>query len=133
MLKEGTYAAWFKTPAGEGTGVAHLENGNVTGGDDILSYSGTYETDGDRFTAVIRTKRHSPGRSTIFGFDDLTLRLEGRWSSDALARCSGQADEVPHAFFEATLMLSRPEDPKPEPVITEYHPERLPSLSARQV
>jgi hypothetical protein len=56
MLKEGTYAACFKTPAGEGRGVAHLENGNITGDDDILTTLAPPETDGDRFTAMIRMK-----------------------------------------------------------------------------
>jgi hypothetical protein len=132
MLTDGTYAARFRTPAGQGAGIAHLRGGNVSGGDDILTYWGNYETDGDRFTATIRTKRHSPGRSTIFGIDDLTLRLEGR-CSDALARCSGKADEMPDLLFEATLMLSRPEDRKPTvgPSPSEYRPERLPSLPSR--
>jgi hypothetical protein len=132
MLKDGTYAAWFKTRAGQGAGIAHLKGGNVSGGDDILTYWGNYETDGDRFTATIKTKRHSPGRSTIFGIDDLTLRLEGR-CSDALASCSGEADELPDVLFEATLMLSQPEHRKPivEPSPSEYHPERLPSLPSR--
>jgi hypothetical protein len=132
MLKDGTYAAWFKTPAGQGVGIAHLNGGIVSGGDDILTYWGNYETDGDRFTATIRTKRHSPGRSTIFGIDDLTLRLEGT-CNDALASCSGKADEMPDVLFEATLMLSRPEDRKSIVATSpsEYHPERLPSLPSR--
>ena len=61
MLKDGTYAAWFRTPVGEGTGIAHFKDGAIAGGDSILNYSGSYETDGDCFTAVIRTKRHTWG------------------------------------------------------------------------
>jgi hypothetical protein len=132
MLKDGTYAAWFKTPLGDGTGVAHFRGGAVTGGDSILSYSGSYETDADRFTAVIRTKRHTPGHPSVFGLDDLTVRLEGKCGA-AHATCTGRADEAPDVPFEATLMLSQPEDPKPRqtPSPADFHPERLPSLPSR--
>jgi hypothetical protein len=132
MLKDGTYAAWFRTPAGEGTGVAHLKNGSIAGGDSILNYVGSYETDGDLFAAVVRTKRHTWGHPTIFGVDELTIRLEGR-CSDVVANCSGRADEVPDMAFEATLILSRPNDRKPvrEPSSKHFHPERLPSSPSR--
>jgi hypothetical protein len=131
MLKDGTYAAWFKTPAGEGTGIAHLEAGDITGGASILTYSGTYEVHGERFKAVIRTKRYTPGRPTVFGIDDLTLRLDGECRT-TLSRCAGRADEAPDLLFEATLILCQPEDTtKPERAPTEYHPERLPSLPPR--
>jgi len=133
MLKDGTYAAWFKTSKGEGTGIAILRDGKVTGGDSILTYSGSYETEGHLFRAVIRTHRHSPGHPTIFGVDNLTLRLNGT-CRDAVASCSGRADETPGELFEATLILSRPDDRKPtsEPSINDFHPERLPRLPPRK-
>ena len=126
MLTEGTYIAWFKTPAGEGTGIAHLRAGEITGGDSILAYCGTYSAEGDLFKAVIRTKRHTTGHSTIFGIDELTLRVEGKCNGH-LARCHGHADEIPHVLFESTLIYSRPEDPRPQPASLDYHPERLPT------
>jgi hypothetical protein len=131
MLKDGTYTAWFKTPAGEGTGIAHLEAGNITGGNDILTYSGSYETEGNRFAAIIRTKRHTAGHPTVFGVDDLTLRLEGECRT-TFSRCAGRADEVPDLLFEATLILCQPEDTtRPEPAPSKFHPERLPTLPPR--
>jgi hypothetical protein len=48
MLKDETYAAWFKTPLGEGTGIAHVTEGKIWGRDSIMSYSGSCEVDGDR-------------------------------------------------------------------------------------
>jgi hypothetical protein len=36
-------------------------NGDVSGGDTISSYTGTYVQDGDRFTATIAVKRHTQG------------------------------------------------------------------------
>jgi hypothetical protein len=127
MLMDGTYAAWFNTPLGEGTGIVHLHDGVVTGGSDVLTYTGTYEKDGDRFQAVIRTKRYASGHLTLFGPDELTLRLVGECST-MFSRCTGRADEVPDLLFEALLIRSQPEDaPKPRLSPTDYHPERLPS------
>jgi hypothetical protein len=48
MLKDGTYAAWFKTPLGQGTGIAHVQDGKIWGGDSIMTYSGSCKVDGDR-------------------------------------------------------------------------------------
>ncbi|WP_156438155.1 hypothetical protein [Bradyrhizobium valentinum] len=77
MLRDGTYAAWFKTPLGQGTGIAHVAEDRIRGRDSIMIYSGTCEVDGDRFTAVVTIKRHTEGHATVFGTDDLTLKLEG--------------------------------------------------------
>jgi hypothetical protein len=130
MLTEGTYVAWFRTPAGEGTGIAHLRGGEISGGDSILTYSGTYAMDGDNFEAVIQTKRHTIGHPTVFGIDELTLRVAGKCNGH-LASCQGRADEIPRMLFESTLIYSRPEDPRRQPAIVEFHPERLPTPSLR--
>jgi hypothetical protein len=51
VLKNGSYSAWFKTPQGQGTGIVHFENGKISGGDSIMTYDGSYQVAGDRFTA----------------------------------------------------------------------------------
>ena len=51
MLENGRYSAWFRTPLGEGTGVVLLKDGAITGGDTVLEYTGSYNQDGDVFTA----------------------------------------------------------------------------------
>ena len=56
MLKDGTYAAWFKTPLGQGTGTAHVADGRIWGQDCVMTYSGKCEVNGDRFTAVLRPR-----------------------------------------------------------------------------
>src|ERR1700712_3326094 len=61
MLKDGTYAAWFKTPFGQGTAIAHVAHGKVWGRDGVMTFDGTCEVDGDRFTATIKTKKHTEG------------------------------------------------------------------------
>lgn len=133
MLQEGTYSAWFKTPAGEGTGIVHLEAGQVSGHDTVLTYAGSYTIDGDRFTAIITTHRHAQGQPSVFGVDDLTLNLEGS-SNGRLATCSGFANEAPDLPFRATLMLSVPDQTGPatptRPRKT-FDPGKLPKLVTR--
>ena len=62
----------------------------------------------------------------------MTLRIGGK-CTDAFATCSGRADEVPAILFEATLILSRPDDRKSvaEPSPEHFHPERLPKSPSR--
>lgn len=133
MLKDGTYSAWFKTPAGEGTGIVHLAAGKVVGSDTVLSYAGSYEIDGDRFTATIKTHRHAQGQPSVFGLDDLTISLKGS-SNGTVARCDGFADEAPGLPFKVTLLLATSDDVKP-PVTA--HPaktfalHKLPKLPLR--
>jgi hypothetical protein len=132
MLKDGTYAAWFKTALGNGTGIAHLADGRVWGRDSIMSYHGTCQVDGDRFTALISTTRHTKGHATVFGADDLTLRLEGT-CTDRLARYVGTADEVPGVLLEGLLILSEQSTPAQtrERTPANFSPARLPKLPAR--
>jgi hypothetical protein len=132
MFREGTYAVWFKTQAGEGTGIAHCHAGHITGSDSILTYSGCYDVRGDQITAVVRTRRYTAGHATMFGIDEMTLRLTGT-CTDTLIMCRGRAEEAPDMVFEATLMLSRPDDRKPtrEPSPDDFHPERLPTPPSR--
>lgn len=111
MLKNGRYAAWYKTPVKQGTGIVHLLDGTITGSDSILSYSGNYEVNGDEFTAVLSTTRHSRGHETIFGADNLTLRLKGTVVGRT-ARFMGTATEFPDTPFEGTLIHSEQEEPK---------------------
>jgi hypothetical protein len=39
MSREGKYAAWFRTPRGEGTGVVHIAEGKIRGGDSTFDYA----------------------------------------------------------------------------------------------
>jgi hypothetical protein len=107
MLRDGEYSAWFKTPRGEGTGIVHLADGEITGGDSILTYSGSYEVDGDRFTAVLSTKRHTAGHASVFGIDEVELNLAGK-SMGVTACCSGTAKQAPQLPFQVTLIRAQP-------------------------
>ena len=103
MIEDGEYAAWYKTPRGEGTGILVLANGELTGSDSVLAYSGSYEVEGDHFSAVVFTRRHSPGQSSLFGIDDIELEVEGKLNGKTVA-CSGRAKHAPEVPFHATLI-----------------------------
>ncbi|QPF83473.1 hypothetical protein IC762_27770 [Bradyrhizobium genosp. L] len=132
MLKDGTYAAWFKTPLSQGTGIAHVADGKIWGRDSIMSYSGTCEVDGEHFVAIVTTKRHSEGHDTVFGADNLTLRLEGSFVGNIGAYVA-TADEVPGMLLEGTLIRSEQAEPAPaaEGPLPPFNPDRLPKLPKR--
>jgi T3SS negative regulator,GrlR len=90
---------------GNGTGVIELRDGKVTGGDTGLAYTGSYVADGDKFTAFIATKRHTPGQPSIFGLgiDEADLTLTGN-STPTKASCAGTAKQAPGLAFEAILV-----------------------------
>jgi hypothetical protein len=106
VLKDGKYAAWFRTSRGQGTGIVYLANGKISGGDSAITYSGSYEVDENRFSATLTTRRHAAGQSTVFGVDEVEIELTGTCNG-AIASCSGRAVQAPELDFEATLILSR--------------------------
>ena len=113
MLKEGKYAAWFRTPRGQGTGVVHLAAGRISGSDSFFTYGGSYQVDQDRFTGVLTTRRHAGGMPTVFGLDEVEVDLSGSCSG-MIATCSGRAKEVPDVLLEVTLIYSREDTPTAE-------------------
>lgn len=134
MLKDGTYAAWFKTPFGQGTAIAHVAHGKVWGRDGVMTFEGTCEVDGDRFTATIKTKRHTEGLPTVFGDDqELELKLEGT-SAGKVTKYVGTAEQFPGVIMEGTLLFSEQQQPRAtearEP-IPKFDPAKLPKLPKR--
>ena len=132
MLKDGTYAAWFKTPLGQGTGVAQVAGGKIWGRDSIMTYGGTCEVDGDRFTAIVTLKRHTEGHPTVFGADDLTLKLEGTCPGKK-ARFVATAERVPGVLLEGTLIFSeeQPATPEANQPLPQFDPAKLAKLPKR--
>jgi hypothetical protein len=94
MLANGKYSAWFRTPNGDGTAIVTLLDGAITGGDSFFDYSGSYEQNGDRLTATVRTKRVCLGPPAVFGIDEVVLKLEGRCRGE-MAVCAGTAEQAP--------------------------------------
>ena len=132
MLKDGTYAAWFTTPLSQGTGIAHVADGKIWGRDSIMTYSGTCEIDGDKFVAIVTTKRHSDGHQTVFGADHSTLRLEGTCVGN-LGKYVATADEVPGMILEGTLIRSEQVQAAPAPSgpLPPFNLDKLPKLPKR--
>jgi hypothetical protein len=116
MLRDGEYAAWFRSSRGEGTAIVRLENGKITGGDNFFSYSGDYEVDGDRFMATLTTRRRAAGPTAALGLDEIELKLTGTLRG-MIACCSGRSEQAPDIQFEATVFLGqegdRPIAPRP--------------------
>ena len=109
MLKDGEYAAWYRTSLGQGTGRVFLNQGQISGQDAFISYGGTYTVDGTRFTATLTTRRHTAGRETVLGIDEVEIELSGT-ASDNFASCSGELAQVPGMILEVTLIPAREED-----------------------
>jgi hypothetical protein len=104
MLQNAQYSVWFRTPEGEGYGVISLMDGDVSGGDNISSYTGTYVQDGDKFEAAIAVRRHTQGPpSSVFGIDNVDIRLSGK-STPTTASCFGTANQAPGTTLQATLI-----------------------------
>ena len=112
MHRDGRYAVWFRTSRGEGTGIVHLANGIISGGDSFFTYSGAYEIDDDHFTAALTTTRHMPGPPTLFGLDEVEVKLAGKFKGK-MASCAGTATQAPGLSFEATLIASEEQPPAP--------------------
>ena len=103
MLVNGKYSAWFRTPLGEGMGIVVLQDGNVSGGDTVISCSGTYEQHGDNFSAYIVIRRHTAVQLSVFGIDDVDISLTGR-STGTTASCRGKSRQAQGLEFEATMI-----------------------------
>lgn len=133
MLKDGTYAAWYKTPFDQGTGIVHVADGQIWGRDSLMTYHGSCKVDGDRFTATVSMKRHTEGRVTVFGvYDELTLDIEGT-CPDKIATYTATAGQAAGVVLHGTLILTEqpaaaPEQPGQVPA---FDPAKLPKLPKR--
>jgi hypothetical protein len=92
----------------------HLAEGRISGGDSFFNYGGTYEIDGDRFTATLTTKRVADGPTTVFGIDEIELKLNGMVRGE-IARCAGSSAQAPDVAFEAMLFLGQQQVELPQP------------------
>jgi len=87
----------------EGTGIVELNDGKLTGGDPVFTYSGSYFQNGDRFSASVTTRRHTQGQPSVFEIDNVDLTVTGK-STPTTASCTGTAKQAPGLAFEAVFV-----------------------------
>lgn len=108
MLPDGQYSVWFRTPLASGTGVIDIANERLSGRDTVIAYSGSFIQDGDRISARITTRRHSPGQPAMLGIDDLDIEFSGA-SGAISAKCIGRVLQLPHIALEVVLLRMQDE------------------------
>jgi len=127
MLKDGKYLAWYRTKHSQGTGVVHLANGTISGGDSFFSYRGSYQL--DQPIAVLTIKRFAAGGGlgAFGGLDEIEVALIGE-RKGAVFVCSGRAKQAPDVAFEVTLIPSQEEAPASEakPTVVKPGVNKLP-------
>jgi hypothetical protein len=132
-LREGEYSVWFRTPSRTGTALVRVKDGRLFGGDAYIDYEGQYRFDGEKFDAVIKTKRHTDGPPTWFGVDELTIRVSGK-STGRNSAGAATVDQCPGLSLEVTLMRIEDEETRHVDYSKlKLHPERLPSPGREHV
>jgi hypothetical protein len=102
VLAEGIYTVQFETLVGSGKGIVVVSGDKVRGGDEAFAYFGSLTRTDNGFTAEIETKRHSPGRPSVFNMEPVHIQLTGMM--DGLnAVCTGTSEQVPGLIFKAVL------------------------------
>tara|TARA_R100001132_G_scaffold25061_1_gene24907 strand:- start:280 stop:648 length:369 start_codon:yes stop_codon:yes gene_type:complete len=103
-LENGLYKVAFQTPLGEGYGVAVIRDGRIEGGDSMMFYRGTFQEDGDAFTANVQIGTHSqvPGMDSVFGVPEGSIELRGD-TGRMPATMKGASPQAPGIGFQATL------------------------------
>ena len=102
MLAEGIYKVQFETLVGSGSGIVVVSGDKIRGGDEAFAYFGTLKSSENGFIADIETKRHSPGRSSVFNMEPVHIQLTGL-PDGPNAICTGTAKQVPGLIFKAVL------------------------------
>ena len=75
---------------------------------------------------MVRTRRYCEGQPSVFGIDEVELKLEGRSAGQTVV-CKGAAEQAPGLIFEATLIRSREQTPTKEDNRV-FRPTKLPKL-----
>ncbi|WP_260597192.1 GrlR family regulatory protein [Sphingomonas endolithica] len=106
-LPNGLYKVTWDTPAGTEYGVAYLLDGRLRGGDSGLCYVGTYQQQGQLFTAEMSVTRHRhvPGAIAALGLDDVLVELTGVVEEGAALRVRGTSPESSAVRFSARLAM----------------------------
>jgi hypothetical protein len=104
VITPGRYFVWFRTPIGEGTGVAEfLADGQLRGIDSTFSYTGTWNLNAGRLHAKLSAKRTTPGPPGVFGIDELDLAVTEYARDGDSVMCAGFAKQSPGIRMEVAI------------------------------
>ena len=105
MITPGKYSVWFKTPVGEGAGVAEFSpDGTLSGGDSTFAYAGHWTQKGEHFKASLSARRVTPGPPGVFGLDEIDIVVSGRSTGGSSTSCTGFAKQAPGLKLEVELV-----------------------------
>jgi hypothetical protein len=103
-VEDGLYEIFFHTVHGTGTGVIYATGGKLRGGNSGYAFMGNYQNKGDAISVKVSTRRYNPDPNvaSLFGFEGVTLSLNGRINGDLLD-FEGDALQLPGVNFRAQL------------------------------
>ena len=105
MITPGKYSVWFKTPVGQGSGMAEFfADGRLEGVDSSFAYAGTWNLNAVRLHAKFTAWRTSPGPPSLLGVDDVDLTVTEHGSDGDSILCTGFAKQSPGLLMEIALM-----------------------------
>jgi hypothetical protein len=105
VITPGKYSVWFKTPVGEGAGVAEFSpDGTLSGGDSTFAYAGSWTQKGEHFKATLSARRVTPGPPGVFGLDEIDIVVSGRSTGGSSMACTGFAKQAPGLKLEVDLV-----------------------------
>jgi hypothetical protein len=104
VVTPGRYFVWFKTPIGEGSGVAELfADGRLQGIDSTFCYTGTWSLNAGRLHARLSAERTTPGPPGVFGMDELDIAVTEYARDGDSVMCAGFAKQSPGLRMEVTI------------------------------
>jgi hypothetical protein len=109
MLLNGLYTITFSAGPGRpsGSGVIVLCDNVLLGGDSSLLYQGTYRHRDAKFSATVRTSRHSNDHPSLFGLDNSILSFAGTiLKGNAFG--FGTSNDVPDIKIEVQIRFKAP-------------------------
>jgi len=104
VLVNGLYRLSFRTPLGEGAGVAMLLNGQLFGGNSYHCFQGSYVVLGQHVSAQFETRRHTEGAASLIGLDSMVLNITGELTGKGMSG-RGVSDKVPGVVIAFELAL----------------------------
>jgi hypothetical protein len=107
VVTPGKYSVWFKTPIGEGSGLAELfADGRMLGFDSSFDSTGTWSLQDGKLHARISAKRMSAGPPGVFGLgvDEVDMTVTEYACDGDCVMCAVFARQAPGLRMEARMI-----------------------------